>query len=227
MVASIPVDGEMVMGLTTINGLPAHALLVHVIVMLVPLAALLVVLAAAWPAAQRRFGLITPLVAAAALVAVPVTTNAGEWLEQHVTPSPLISAHAELGDELLPWVIGLFVVAVAVWTVHYRTSRSALASERAAARSTVSVTVDAGDAHGAATEAPAPGSDPAGGAEVPSVRWSWSRLIGLVLLMLALVTGIGSVVEVYRIGESGARAVWQDSFSANSAPDTEHQEQSH
>lgn len=215
------------MGLTTINGLPAHALLVHVVVMLVPLAALLVILAAAWPAAQRRFGLITPLVAAAALVAVPVTTNAGEWLKQHVTPGPLISAHAELGDELLPWVIGLFVVAVAVWVVHYRTNRSAVASERAAARSTVGVTMGAGDALGAHTEAPVPDSGPAGSAEVPSARQPWWRLVALVLLVLALVVGIGSVVQVYRIGESGTRAVWQDSFSANPVPGTEQQEQSH
>jgi hypothetical protein len=39
---------------TTIGGLPAHILLVHAVVVLVPLAALLVVLVTAWPAARAR-----------------------------------------------------------------------------------------------------------------------------------------------------------------------------
>ncbi|WP_233625292.1 hypothetical protein [Actinoplanes sp. ATCC 53533] len=38
----------------TVNGLPAHILLVHAIVVLLPLAALLLVLTAVWPAARRR-----------------------------------------------------------------------------------------------------------------------------------------------------------------------------
>jgi hypothetical protein len=36
----------------TVNGLPAHILLVHAIVVLLPLAALLLVLTAVWPAAS-------------------------------------------------------------------------------------------------------------------------------------------------------------------------------
>ena len=46
-----------------VNGLPLHVLLVHFIVVGVPLAALLTVLSALWPAARRRLGIITPLVA--------------------------------------------------------------------------------------------------------------------------------------------------------------------
>jgi hypothetical protein len=71
------------MGPTTIAGLPAHALLVHIVVVMVPLTALLVILTVLWPAAQRRLGIITPLVAFATLVAVPLTTQSGEWLEHH------------------------------------------------------------------------------------------------------------------------------------------------
>ena len=43
------------------NGLPIHILLVHAVVVLVPLAALLTMLSAVWPAARRRIGIITPL----------------------------------------------------------------------------------------------------------------------------------------------------------------------
>ncbi len=40
--------------MTTISGIPAHALLVHAIVVLAPLTALLEILCAFWPAARRR-----------------------------------------------------------------------------------------------------------------------------------------------------------------------------
>ena len=98
-----------------VSGLPAHILLVHAVIVLIPLAALLTVLAAVWPAARRRLGVITPLVALAALVAVPITTNAGEWLEARVPPSPLIEEHVRLGDTMLWFAIGLFVVALIAW----------------------------------------------------------------------------------------------------------------
>ena len=41
--------------MSTVNGLPAHVLLVHAVVVLVPLTSLLLVLVAVWPAARRRW----------------------------------------------------------------------------------------------------------------------------------------------------------------------------
>lgn len=96
-------------------GLPLHVLLVHFVVIVVPLAALCTVLAAAWPAARRRLGIVTPLIAFAALVSVPVTTEAGEWLLARVANTPLIQAHAAIGKSLLPWAFATFVVAAAQW----------------------------------------------------------------------------------------------------------------
>jgi hypothetical protein len=83
------------------NGLPLHVLLVHFVVIVVPLAALCTVLAA-WPAARRRLGIVTPIIALAALIAVPITTDAGQWLEARVGHSELIAAHKALGETLLP-----------------------------------------------------------------------------------------------------------------------------
>ena len=100
-----------------VNGLPAHVLLVHAVVVLVPLAALLTVLAAVWPAARRRLGVITPLAALAALIAVPITTRAGEWLLARVHQTQLISEHVRLGDTMLWFAIGLFVAALLAWGV--------------------------------------------------------------------------------------------------------------
>ena len=103
--------------LNEVNGLPTHILLVHAVVVLVPLAALLTVLAAVWPAARRRLGVITPLVALAALIAVPITTEAGEWLLARVHQTPLIAEHVQLGDTMLWFAIGLFVAALLAWGV--------------------------------------------------------------------------------------------------------------
>lgn len=98
-----------------INGLPVHVLLVHLVVIVVPLAAMCLLLSAFWPAARRRLGIVTPLLALVGLVAVPFTTAAGEWLQDRVGATPLVERHASLGPLLLPWVIAVFVTAAAIW----------------------------------------------------------------------------------------------------------------
>jgi hypothetical protein len=108
-----------------INGLPAHVLLVHAVVVLVPLAALMLVASAIWPAARAKLGFLTPAVALAALILVPITTHAGHWLQNHLPndfgyTNKQIVHHAHLGGQLLWWVIPLFVVSAAVWLIGRR-----------------------------------------------------------------------------------------------------------
>ncbi|WP_104193103.1 hypothetical protein [Cryobacterium sp. Y82] len=98
------------------NGLPLHVLIVHAVVIVVPLAALCAVLTAFWPAARRRLGIVTPLIALGALVLVPLAVQAGEWLQSRlVIVTPLLGAHTSLGSTLLPWVIALFLMALLQW----------------------------------------------------------------------------------------------------------------
>ncbi|GGS55654.1 MULTISPECIES: DUF2231 domain-containing protein [Streptomyces] len=157
-----------------INGLPSHVLLVHVVVVLIPLTALALVAAALWPRAARRLGPLLPLLALVALVSVPLTTHAGEWLERHVDDDALVRRHTELGDGLLPWALGLFVLAAVVWW----------AGRRAPAE---------------------PGQG--GGA-----RWN-ALPVRIVVGVLSLAVAAGAVVDVYRIGDSGAKAAWHDAYS--------------
>jgi hypothetical protein len=103
------------MGPTKIQGLPAHVLLVHLVLAAVPIAALVLIAAAVWPAAGKRLGILTPIVALGALITVPVTTHAGQWLQARVASTPLIRKHVALGKEVLPWMLGLFLIAVLVW----------------------------------------------------------------------------------------------------------------
>jgi uncharacterized membrane protein len=98
----------------TINGLPAHPLLVHLVVVAIPVTAALAILAVAWPAARRRLGLAPLIMAVIALIAIPLATDAGEWLQARKRPSELINRHAELGGQLIYWVAPLTVL-LAVW----------------------------------------------------------------------------------------------------------------
>lgn len=107
----------------SLGGIPLHALLVHFTVVIVPAAALAMILTAVWPAARRRLGVGTPLLAALGLVAVPFTVNAGQWLFERVEQSPGVMEHEEIGTSLLPWVIALFVISVLQW-LWYRAQRA-------------------------------------------------------------------------------------------------------
>lgn len=96
-----------------IGGLPLHPLVVHATVVLVPLAALAVLLAGVWPTFRRRAGCLPLLLALVALVLVPVATQSGEAFQERVGGGDLVERHADLGGGLLPWVAVLAVVAVA------------------------------------------------------------------------------------------------------------------
>lgn len=100
------------------NGLPLHILLVHFAVVLVPLSALCILASALWPAARRRLGIVTPILALVVMILIPIVTDAGQWLLARVTITPLIAAHTALGLLLYPWVVAGFVVALVQWLWH-------------------------------------------------------------------------------------------------------------
>src|SRR5690349_22991242 len=99
----------------TVNGLPAHILLVHAIVVLLPLAALLLVLTAVWPAARRRLAGPNAILSVLVVALVPVTTSAGEWLEQRVADTALLRDHTELGDTAIWVAIPVALLALVIW----------------------------------------------------------------------------------------------------------------
>jgi hypothetical protein len=66
---------------STLNGLPAHILLNHFVVVLAPLTAILAVVCALWPAARRRLNwlvVVGVLVIAAAAATLVQTYRIGE-----------------------------------------------------------------------------------------------------------------------------------------------------
>ncbi|GAC50033.1 DUF2231 domain-containing protein [Gordonia aichiensis] len=155
--------------MNTITGLPAHPLLVHLAVVVIPLTGLLAVLTATWPAGRRRLGVITPLVALVAVVVTPLTASAGEALEKQVPRTGLLHKHTEIGGQMNYWVAALFVVVVLFWAAH---------DDRLLARVSFALS---------------------------SRTLRWSRMA---LAAGCVVVGVGAVIVVVLVGDSGARAVW-------------------
>lgn len=93
---------------STIFGLPAHPLVVHAVVVLVPLAALSALVVAVWPAARARYLPLALGIATLALISVPIATNTGGQLEKHVRPSALVEQHTGMADGLLPFMAVLW-----------------------------------------------------------------------------------------------------------------------
>jgi hypothetical protein len=156
--------------LSTFNGLPAHVLLVHFIVVLAPLTAGLAIVCAVWPAARQRFVWLVLALAVITAVLTPLTTDAGEWLAKHRGRSPLVHAHAQLGDTMAYFSIALVAAAALIAFVHLREAR--------------------------------------GKSVKPIALW----LIAAVVVIASVATS----VQVYRIGDSGAKATWSNRSAVGS-----------
>ena len=95
-----------------INGLPAHVLLVHLVVVVLPLTSLAAMAVSVWPAAQRKLTFLVPLGAVVGLLAVPVTTRAGNDLARKLGDPAFIAHHRSLGSMVLPWAAALAVTTL-------------------------------------------------------------------------------------------------------------------
>jgi uncharacterized membrane protein YidH (DUF202 family) len=111
--------------LTTLFGLPAHALLNHTIVVLAPLLALLEIVSALWPAARRRLVWLNLALAAAVVILTPLTVSAGEWLYNRETEhSAILETHEERAQWAIYFAIGLLAVAIVQAVQHRIESRA-------------------------------------------------------------------------------------------------------
>ncbi len=155
--------------MSTINGLPAHVLLVHLIVVFVPLTSILAILCAVWRPARQRLAWLVAVLAAITVVLTPITTDAGEWLVHKIGRTPAIHTHAHLGDTMIYFAIGLLIVALLLLLVHLRESRAQ----------------------------------------------SVGRVVVTVVAVLTIAAGAAATVQVYRIGDSGAKASWGDQAASN------------
>jgi hypothetical protein len=111
--------------MTTINGIPAHALLIHAIVVLTPLTALLEILCAFWPAARRKFVWLVLAFATANLVLTPLAASSGQWLYDKLgIDTPILQTHRERGGWMIYFSAALLIVAIALAVLHWLEGRS-------------------------------------------------------------------------------------------------------
>lgn len=127
--------------MSTFNGLPVHALLVHFIVVLAPLTAILAILCAVWPAARQRLVWLVLALAVVTAGLSPLTTESGEWLEHQIEESPLVEEHAELGDTMVYFALALLIAAILLTVVYVRNKRGRALSGALSAAVTVFVVV--------------------------------------------------------------------------------------
>ncbi len=97
----------------TVFGLPIHPLIVHATVVAVPVTALLLAATLLSPRVRAWAGPLPLVLAVASTILAPLSTSTGENLEHMVGESKLVEEHAELGDMLVWWCIGMLIVAAA------------------------------------------------------------------------------------------------------------------
>ncbi|MFN8088674.1 MAG: DUF2231 domain-containing protein [Mycobacterium sp.] len=148
--------------MSTVNGLPAHVLLVHFIVVLAPLTALLAILCAIWSSVRERLVWLVLALSVFVAVLTPITTEAGEWLEHKVGKSPPLHIHSHLGDTMIYFALALVVAALLLAVMHVRQHRG----------------------------------------------MPLTRVVSMVVVAFVLISSVATMVQVYRIGDSGARVSW-------------------
>jgi hypothetical protein len=118
--------------ITKIFGLPAHPLLVHVPVLLIPLCAIGAIWIAVSPTWRHRIGWIVVVLSGVAVVATQLAAGSGEALQEALnSESELVETHAELGDTFFRFALAFFlaVLALMVWDTLQRRKAAAAGEE--------------------------------------------------------------------------------------------------
>src|SRR3954447_22504401 len=107
------------MRFTTLFGLPAHPLLVHLPIVLIPLVAVGAIAMACSRSVRDRIGWIVLGLAVVAFVGTHLAVESGEALADSVEPSAALRAHPSLADSLQPLAFALLAVIALLMVVHW------------------------------------------------------------------------------------------------------------
>jgi hypothetical protein len=108
------------MDIAKLFGLPAHPLLVHVPVVLLPLTALGAVAMAVSARMRARIGWIVVAMGAVSLVGVQLAIGSGEVLQESVPRSHALHVHTSIAETLRPLAFLLLLAVVAMMLVDRR-----------------------------------------------------------------------------------------------------------
>lgn len=178
-----------------IFGLPAHPLLVHIPVVLVPLALLGALLIAFSARLRARLGWTVAVIAVLGGLGAVLAAGAGESLEDRINETRTLEDHEELGEiaRLMGVLFAVVVVAFVAgeWWLRRRAARVSSA---------------------AAQEDPSAPASPAS-----SARWMRWLVPAAAVLMLGV--GAGATYAMVDAGHSGAKATWDDKANSGGERD--------
>ena len=170
-------------------GLPAHPLIVHIPVAMLPLAALGVLVMLLRRAWYERYKWAVLVVGAIGTFGAIIATSTGEDLEHRIGEVEgreavrAIHEHAEAGELARTLAILFFVALAASVLVPWFLGRRA------------APTAAVGDAGAAAADA------------TPDARPAWLRPL---LMVFVALTAVASMVSIVNAGHSGASKAWED-----------------
>jgi uncharacterized membrane protein len=108
-----------------IFGLPAHPLMVHLPVVLIPVVAIAAVLLAVRRDWRSRFGIALVIASALSCVAVFVAKESGEAMFEYMNQAPAIDRHESLADTTLIFTFLLFFAIAAMVFLQRRAGKRA------------------------------------------------------------------------------------------------------
>jgi hypothetical protein len=108
----------------TFRGLPVHALVVHGVVVLVPLAAIGLIAIAVRPAWRRSYAPLVALLATVGLALVPVATMSGSKLEDRVNAGGIVAKqiqdHKDMAQLVIWPTLAMWLVALVLLVMDRR-----------------------------------------------------------------------------------------------------------
>ncbi len=164
-----------------IFGIPAHPLMVHAPVVLVPLTALVAFVYGLVPPLRRHVGWLLALLALASAGTAVGAVLSGEAFAAKLGSSPAITRHQDLGETMRNAALLLAVVAVALVVVDWIRIRRGRAA--------------------AANDGPGAAASPGSGRLL---------LVGVSVVLTLGLLGLAGVATAYavRAGHTGAEMVW-------------------
>lgn len=197
----------------SINGLPFHPLIVHVVVVVLPLAVLGALGISLWPAMRRHLGLLVLAFGVVGLLAVPVATSSGEQFRDKIGAAQLVKKHQEYAQNLLPYTALLVLLLLLTMVVD-------LARRLGPLITNVQLPPDSAVQGGGVAVATRPvitGTSTTTRLDrmvaklIPAAlreKVGLLRAAGPVIAVLTIVTALVLAYYVYETGDSGAKAVW-------------------
>jgi len=170
-------------------GLPTHVLLQHVVVVLLPLAAIAAILVALWSWYRHHLGTATLVATFLVTLAVPLTTQSGESLASRLPDNQAIADHVAAGNRVL-WVAALFGLCLfAVVALDLRRRAADTNAMLAPAEVWLVGRLPASWRRGAA---------------------GWISPALIVARVVLVAAAVGVLIVVIQAGHTGAHAVWSD-----------------